>query len=96
MSKLSIVCDTINKKLEAQLSQKEIKETSDKMGLSVQELINFQEIKSLAQIKRILSLDDALFIYNALGDWNNLNLGTKICLTKLHAELLQAKIQGKL
>ena len=96
MSKLSLICNMVDKKLESQITQAEIKATSDKMALSVQELFSFQEIKSLAQIKGIISLDDALFIYNALGNWDNQTLGTKIILTKLHADLLKEKMQGKL
>jgi hypothetical protein len=37
-----------------------------------------------------------MFIYNALGDWENQTLGTKFILTKLHADLLKDKLKGAL
>jgi hypothetical protein len=66
------------------------------MRLSVQEFVNFQELKSLAQAKGIINLETAQFIYNALSDWNKQTLGTRFILTKLHADLLKAKMEGAL
>lgn len=64
--------------------------------LSYQELVSFQELKAIAQAKGIINLETAMFIYNALGDWENQTLGTKFILTKLHADLLKDKLKGAL
>ena len=73
--------------------QKQLEKT---LVLSYQELISFQELKALAQAKGTINLETAMFIYNALGDWDNQTLGTKFILTKLHADLLKAKLTGAL
>ena len=73
--------------------QKELDKT---LVLSYQELASFQTLKALAQAKGIINLETAMFIYNALGDWENQTLGTKFILTKLHADLLKEKMKGAL
>jgi hypothetical protein len=66
------------------------------LRLSCQEFVSFQDVKSLAQAKGVIDYETAQFIYNALGDWNNQTLGTRFILSKLHADLLKAKINGAL
>jgi hypothetical protein len=73
--------------------QKQLEKT---LVLSYQELVSFQELKAIAQAKGIINLETAMFIYNALSDWDNQTLGTKFILTKLHADLLKDKLKGAL
>jgi hypothetical protein len=73
-----------------------VKEAEKTLVLNADEFVSFQNLKSLAQIKGIISLEDSLFIYNALGSWDSQTVGTKFVLTKLHADLIKARIQGKL
>lgn len=96
MGKLKLLCEIIDQKIKSEVDTQKYNEASEKMVLSVKEFVNFQTLKSLAQIKGIIDLEDSMYIYGALGEWDKQTLGTKICLTKLHADLLKAKMQGKL
>jgi hypothetical protein len=95
MTKLNLLIETVDKKL-GTLPLNKVKELDATLELSVTEFVNYQELKSLAQLKGLISLNDAMLIYNALRDWDNQTIGTKIILTKLHADLLKARMQGKL
>ena len=78
------------------IDPKKVKEIEKALTMSPIELCSFQELKSLAQINGIIDMDTALFIYNALGNWDKQTVGTKFVLQKLHSELLQEKIKGTL
>jgi hypothetical protein len=95
MSKLQILINAVDAKF-ATIEPKKVKEAEKSLTLSVAEFANFQTLKSLAQIKGIISLEDSLLIYNALGNWDKQTVGTKFVLIKLYADLLKAKMQGKL
>ena len=95
MNQLVKLIELIDQKFSTVPEEKQ-KALEKTLVLSYQELVSFQELKAIAQAKGIINLETAMFIYNALGDWDNQTLGTKFILTKLHADLLKAKMQGAL
>lgn len=72
---------------------------SSKLDMSFEEYCKFQELKSLAVASGVLSLEEGQVVYALLGsipdDFNNADVATKIVLTKLFAQLLEARCSPK-
>ena len=92
---LKVLITAIDKKFET-VEQPVKNRMETTLRLSCQEFVSFQDVKSLAQAKGTIDYETSQFIYNALMDWNAQTLGTRFILSKLHADLLKAKINGAL
>jgi hypothetical protein len=57
--------------------------------LSYQELFAFQEKKSQAQAMGVISLEEAITIYNALNDWEHQDLATKSMVYSSMGEIIK-------
>jgi hypothetical protein len=95
MCKLEILINAIDQKFK-EANPETVKQAEKSLALSIQELVSFQELKSIAQMSGLIDLETTQFIYNALGAWDRQTVGTKFILTKLHADLLKAKMKGAL
>ena len=95
MCKLETLINAIDQKF-LLMDKEKVKQAEKSLNLDFTELISFQNLKSRAQLKGILDLETSMFIYKALGDWDNQTIGTKFILTKLHADLLKKSIAGVL
>ena len=83
MNKLVFLINAIDEKFK-QSDPEKVRQAEKSLTLSYQELVSFQELKSIAQACGVIDIETATFIYNALGDWDNQTVGTKFILTKLH------------
>lgn len=80
----------------AEIKVKTLSETQKKalemsLELTTREFVAYQEIKSIAQAEGKIDLETALFIYNALGNWQKTDIATKAILTQLFAMFLLSK-----
>ena len=74
---------------------KEKIETLDKiLRMNHEEYASIQELKSLAQMMGVLSMEEAMSIYAALEGFNKQPLHVKIVISELHAVLLKWKMNG--
>ncbi len=76
-----------------------VEETRKALDIQWDEYVAFQELKSLASISGKLSLDEAMTVYNYLGEagpdhFNGQPVEVKATLTQLLRELLQSKIKA--
>lgn len=73
----------------------ELERLSRNLDMTQEEHSLFQEKKSLAQAQGVLSLENAMYIYNQLGGtasvFNRQPLAVKIVLTQVYARLLKAR-----
>ena len=76
---------------------------NDAMALSVKEHADFQKCQSRASAMGPLNTDEALTIYNALGEWHNadnggwqngVSLAAKVIITQAVQELLERRIKA--
>jgi hypothetical protein len=95
LNKLITIINAVDAKFN-QLPTEKYRKLEKILELDYTEFMSFQELKSLAQIKGILDYETAQYTYNALHCWDKQTLGTRYILTKLHADLIDAKIKGKL
>lgn len=69
------------------------------LDMDTNEHYRFQELKSLAQLHGVITLDEAQFIYNNLGEtvstFNSQPVWIKACLTTVFKTLLKMKIERK-
>jgi len=72
---------------------------SKTLDMDTNEHFRFQELKSLAQLHGVITLDEAQFIYNNLGEtvstFNSQPVWIKACLTTVFKTLLKMKIERK-
>lgn len=91
-SKLAKSIDFVSTKLATMMPADKMTELGKKLDIDHAEYCVWQEKKSQAQALGILSLDDAMTIYTALGsgptDFNNQPVATKVVLTRVMAEIL--------
>jgi hypothetical protein len=75
----------------------------DTMALTVHEHAEFQKQQARANAMGTLNTDEALTIYNALGEWHNadnggwqdgVSLATKVIITQAMGELLERRIKA--
>jgi hypothetical protein len=83
------------------LTPEKIQGTSDALNMPLDEYVIFQELKSLAVLHNILTVDEGMTIYSYLGEagpdyFNQQPIEVKVVLTKLFSELLSMKMQGQL
>ncbi len=68
---------------------------STKLDMNFEEYVRFQELKSLAVIEGVLTLEEGQTIYSLLGnipdDFNSQDYAVKAVLTKVFLELLREK-----
>jgi hypothetical protein len=88
------ILEIVSKKLDEQL--KTIDSTKKTVYMEATKLdwlmlANFQELKSIEHASGKMKLNDAMFIYNALGNWNKQTVGTRLVLFKYYIELLKEK-----
>jgi len=78
----------------------DIVEFEQSMAIDLMEFVAFQNIKSRAQLRGILTLDEAMTVYAALGEgWGSnggwaasTDLATKVVITQLMGELLAQRV----
>lgn len=79
----------------------DVKRLEGDLDISLMELVRYQEAKSIAQLKGLLTVDEAVTVYNALGresggsadngGWGDgVTLAMKITITTLMMQILQA------
>lgn len=72
---------------------------SKTLDMDINEHFRFQELKSLAQLHGVITLDEAQFIYSNLGEtvstFNSQPIWVKACLTTVFKTLLKMKIERK-
>jgi len=83
------------------LTPEKIQGTNDALNMPLDEYVVFQDLKSLAVLHNILTVDEGMTIYSYLGEagpdnFNQSPIEVKIVLTKLFSELLSMKMQGQL
>ena len=73
------------------------------LALTVKDHADFQTCQSRANAMGTLNTDEALTIYNALGEWHNadnggwqdgVSLATKVIITQAMGELLERRIKA--
>lgn len=77
---------TIKEKLETLTSENRTK-LKEATGLGVEEIFYYQNLKSLAQVQQMISLEESQLIYNALNNWEKTPLHRRVTLLKLFQEL---------
>ena len=95
MCKLEVLINAIDQKFK-EADPIAVQKAEKTLTLSWEELSSFQTLKSRAQMRGVIDLETAQFIYKALGDWERQTVGTKFILTKLHADLIKQSMQGAL
>lgn len=79
--------------INGEISKEEVERLKSSFDMTISEHWRFQELKSLAVMDGRLSLDEAQYVYNLLGNavsrFNKQSLGVKVTLTQLFKELLQ-------
>jgi hypothetical protein len=84
---------------EGKKTQEELDKMSVTFNLPLDEYVRFQELKSLASVTNIITLDEAQTIYEYLGEspdtFNSQPLAVKLVLTKLFSELLSFSFSQK-
>ena len=63
-------------KIEVMIPQKRAKLEKD-LDIDLEEIMYYQQQKSLAQMRGLISTDEAFTIYNALNSWNTTTLAIK-------------------
>jgi hypothetical protein len=92
LNALSNLIDSVDEKFKG-IEPEKVNAAVKSLSMTVEEFVSFQNLKTLAQLKGVISLETAQFIYNALGHWEQQTPGTKLILTKLHADLLKGHMQ---
>ena len=82
------------------LTPEKVQGTNEALNLPLDEYVVFQELKSLAVLHNILTVDEGMTIYSYLGEsgpdtFNKSPIEAKIVLTKLFSELLSMKTRGQ-
>jgi hypothetical protein len=95
MCKLEVLINAVDAKFN-QADHDIVRKAEKSLTLDFTELASFQTLKARAQMKGIIDLETAQFIYNALGNWDKQTVGTKFILIKLHADLIKQSMQGAL
>lgn len=79
------------------ISQEQIDDTLKNLDMDMEEYCKFQELKSESFLNKLLTLDEAQYVYNLLGEipdtFNSQTIAVKIVLTQLFQELLGIKIK---
>lgn len=85
MNKVNIVLTLTNAKLNS-LSTEKYNTLKDSLKtLEPMEIVQYQNLKAIAQIEQKISLEVALWIYTAIGHWAQTSLGEKIIITQMIA-----------
>jgi hypothetical protein len=83
----------------ADKTPEKIASDSKTLDMDTNEHFRFQELKSLAQIHGVITLDEAQYIYTNLGEtvstFNSQPIWVKACLTTVFKTLLKMKIERK-
>jgi hypothetical protein len=81
------------------LTPAKLNELNKNLDMDISEYVKYQELKNIAMVNNVLTLDETNTIYGYLGntpeDFNGQSLAVKITLTKLFSELLSMKINKK-
>jgi hypothetical protein len=89
--------------LQGQPIEASLENMDDTMALTVHEHAEFQKQQARANAMGTLNTDEALTIYNALGEWHNadnggwqdgVSLATKVIITQAMGELLERRIKA--
>jgi len=79
---------------------KKVKECNKELDMEVDEFCKFQELKSLAVLNGMLTTEEGMTIYCALGEipetFNKQPVYVKAVLTEMYKELLGMRIGGTL
>lgn len=74
----------------------------DEMRLTMSEFVKYQELQASAHASELITTDEAMTVYRALGgesfnpDWpKGTSLGTKVAITQLMGELVSMRIKAK-
>jgi hypothetical protein len=87
-NKLNIALESIKAKLATLEPSKVAELEAQHKSLEPQEIVLYQELKSIAQISNKISLDVALWIYNTINHYCTANLADKVLLTQIIAAFL--------
>ena len=104
MNRITIAIERMKLQIQERIASgittaEKVKQSCKDLDISFEEYFLFQENKSLAQIHGLLSLEEALTIYNYLGGggpdkFNSSPVEVKSVLTNVFSSLLQWKIAG--
>ena len=65
-------------------------------NLSLEEIVFYQELKSIAQKRGLITAEEGSTIYNALLRWDTVKLPLRVSLTVGLGELAKLRQKGKL
>ena len=97
----TLVADGVD--LKGQPIEASLAKNDETLALTVSEHAEFQKCQSRASVMGILNTDEALTIYNALGEYHNdenggwqdgVSLATKVIITQAVGELLERRIKA--
>ena len=73
-----------------------VEQTRKALDMDVGEFVKLQEMKSIAALEGVMTLDEAQLVYSLLGStpehFNNQDAATKAVLTQLFRELLERQV----
>jgi len=97
MNRIITAIDKITEQIKTKnLPQDKSESLNKALDMSLEEYCKFQDLKSVASISDILTMDEAMTIYNYLGNtpeqFNNQPLAVKVVLTQIFKELLDRHI----
>jgi len=78
------------------LDAKAIRTLEESSRLSLEEIVFYQELKSIAQVRGLITVEEGSTIYKALLRWDEVELPLRVSLTVGLGELAGLRKKGKL
>lgn len=95
MNRLLDSAKIVDEKLKT-LDSTQIRKLTQDLKMDFSEISYYQELKSVAQLKNLITLEESQTLYHSLLMWDQIDLALQISITQGLGQLAQLRLKGVL